>query len=81
MNHKSTKEDGRDPFFAYKVASHHRGAFRRLGAAGRAPEIVRALFHSTIVLDDLLGRYLSAEQRSEEVIKVVNVALAAGSWG
>jgi hypothetical protein len=48
---------------------------------GERPEIVRALFHSTIVLDDLLGRYLSAGQRSEEVIKVMQRGLGSRQLG
>lgn len=50
---------------------------------GGRPEVVHAPFHSyvPIVLDDLLGRYLSAEQQSEEAIKVMQRGLGSRPLG
>ncbi|MGH8613383.1 MAG: hypothetical protein ACREYF_15555 [Gammaproteobacteria bacterium] len=42
---------------------------------GEGPEVIHTPFHSTIV--DLLGRYLSAEQQSEEAIKVMQRGLGS----
>ncbi|MGH8625425.1 MAG: hypothetical protein ACREYC_09175 [Gammaproteobacteria bacterium] len=42
---------------------------------GGRPEVIHAPFHSTIV--DLLGRYLSAEQQSEEANKVMQRGLGS----
>ncbi len=50
---------------------------------GGRPEVVHSPFHSDmpIVLDDLLGRYLSAEQQSEEAIKVIQRGLGSRQLG
>lgn len=48
---------------------------------GGRPEVVPAPFHSKVVLDDLLGQYLSAERQSEEAIKVMQRGLGSRRLG
>jgi len=50
---------------------------------GGRPEGVHAPFHSYVplLLNDLLGRYLSAEQQSEEAIKVMQRGLGSRQRG